>query len=249
MAGHNKWKQIKRKKAVVDARRGAKFTKLIKEITVAARDGGGDPDGNPRLRTAIEGAKAENMPADNIERAIKKGTGELEGVTYEEATYEGYGPGGVAIMVQVTSDNLNRTVAAVRHAFSKNGGSLGEPNSVGWLFEKRGQISVDATRYPEDAVMEAALNAGADDLSTDGDLHIVITQPTSLHAVREALTTGGVEVEEAALALVPTTTVHIEGKDAERLLRLMDALEEDEDVSQVFSNFDIDAATLAAVGG
>ena len=249
MAGHNKWKQIKRKKAVVDAKRGAKFTKLIKEITVAARDGGGDPDGNPRLRTAIDGAKAENMPADNIERAIKKGTGELEGVTYEEAIYEGYGPGGAAIMVQVTSDNLNRTVAAVRHAFSKSGGSLGEPNSVAWLFEKRGQISIDATRYPEDAVMEAALNAGADDMSTDGDLHVIVTQPTNLHAVREALTNGGVEVEEAALALVPTTTVLVEGKDAERLLKLMDTLEEHEDVSQVFSNFDIDAATLAAVGG
>ncbi|MDH3455265.1 MAG: YebC/PmpR family DNA-binding transcriptional regulator, partial [Gemmatimonadota bacterium] len=172
-----------------------------------------------------------------------------EGVTYEEAIYEGYGPGGAAIMVQVTSDNLNRTVAAVRHAFSKSGGSLGEPNSVAWLFEKRGQISIDATRYPEDAVMEAALNAGADDMSTDGDLHVIVTQPTNLHAVREALTNGGVEVEEAALALVPTTTVLVEGKDAERLLKLMDTLEEHEDVSQVFSNFDIDAATLAAVGG
>jgi YebC/PmpR family DNA-binding regulatory protein len=249
MAGHSKWKQIKRKKAVVDAKRGAKFTRLIKEITVAARGGGGDPAGNPRLRTAIEGAKAENMPADNIERAIKKGTGELEGVTYEEASYEGYGPGGAAIMVNVTSDNLNRTVAAIRHAFSKNGGSLGEPNSVAWLFEKRGQITVDAARYPEDTAMEAALEAGADDMTTDGDLHLIATQPTSLHAVREALTAQGVDVEEAVIAMIATTTVHVEGRDAERLLKLMDALEDDEDVAQVFSNFDIDAATIAAVGG
>ena len=161
MAGHSKWKQIKHKKAAADAKRGAKFTKLIKEITIAARQGGGDPDGNARLRTAILNAKAENMPADNIERAIKKGTGELEGVTYEEVVYEGYGPGGAAILVQVTSDNLNRSVASIRHLFSKHGGNLGEPNSVAWLFEKRGQIYIDATRYAEDATMEAALEAGA----------------------------------------------------------------------------------------
>jgi len=249
MAGHSKWKQIKRKKAVTDAKRGAKFTKLIKEITMAARDGGGDPVGNARLRTAIDSAKAENMPADNIERAIKKGTGELEGVTYEEATYEGYGPGGAAIMVQVTTDNLNRTVASIRHLFSKNGGSLGEPNSVAWIFEKRGQIYVDSTRYPEDLAMEAALNAGADDMVTEGDQHIITTESTHLHSVSEALHSAGIQIVESEVAMIPRTQVSIEGKDAEQLLRLMEALEDHEDVSHVFSNFDIDAETLAAVGG
>lgn len=249
MAGHSKWAQIKRKKAVTDAKRGALFTKLIKEITVAARQGGGDPDGNARLRTAIDTAKAANMPNDNIERAVKKGTGELEGVSYEEATYEGYGPGGAAIMIQVTTDNLNRTVAAVRHAFTKNGGNLGEPNSVAWLFDKWGQLWIDAGRYPEDTVLEAALEAGAEDMRTEGDQHIITTQPTELHAVRDALVAQGIEVARAEIALMPRTTARIEGKDAERLLRLMDALEDHEDVSQVFSNFDIDAETLAAVGG
>jgi len=249
MAGHSKWKQIKRKKAVTDAKRGAKFTKLIKEITIAARGGGGDPDGNPRLRTAIDAAKAENMPADNIERAIKKGTGELEGVTYEEATYEGYGPGGAALLVQVTTDNLNRSVASIRHLFSKNGGSLSEPNSVAWLFDKRGQLYLDAARYPEDVAMEAALDAGADDMVTEGDQHIISTEPTALHAVHEALRAKGIEPSEATLALIPRTTIQVEGKDAEQLLRLMDALEEHEDVGEVYSNFDIDAETLAAVGG
>ncbi|MDH3291807.1 MAG: YebC/PmpR family DNA-binding transcriptional regulator [Gemmatimonadota bacterium] len=249
MAGHSKWKQIKHKKAAADAKRGAKFTKVIKEITVAARQGGGDPAGNARLRTAIANAKAENMPADNIERAIKKGTGELEGVTYEEASYEGYGPGGVAIFVQVTSDNLNRTVAAIRHMFSRNGGSLGEPNSVAWLFDKRGLIYVDAARYPEDVTMEAALEAGADDLATEDDQHIITTQPTTLHAVRDALADRGIEPNEAEIGMMPTSTVRIDGKEAEQMLRLLDALEEHEDVSKVFSNFDIDAETLAAVDG
>lgn len=249
MAGHSKWAQIKRKKAVTDAKRGAAFTKLIKEITVAARQGGGDPAGNPRLRSAIDAAKAANMPNDNIERAVKKGTGELEGVNYEEATYEGYGPGGAAILLQVTSDNLNRTVASIRHLFSKHGGSLGEPNSVAWLFDKRGQLHVDAKRYPEDAVMEAAVEAGAEDMTSDGDEHLVTTQSTDLHAVLDALRTKGIEVESAEIAMVPTTTVTVEGRDAEVLLRLVDALEDHDDVSKVFSNFDIDAETLAAVEG
>ncbi len=249
MAGHSKWAQIKRKKAATDAKRGALFTKLIKEITVAARQGGGDPDGNPRLRTAIDTAKAANMPNDNIERAIKKGTGELEGVSYEEATYEGYGPGGAAILIQVTTDNLNRTVAAIRHIFSKNGGNLGEPNSVAWLFDKRGQLWVDAGRYPEDAAMEAALEAGAEDMTTEGDQHLIATQPTELHAVRDGLVARGIEVQQAEIAMIPRTTVQVEGKDAVQLLKLMDALEDHEDVSQVFSNFDIDAHTLATVGG
>ena len=248
MAGHSKWKQIKHKKAAQDAKRGARFTKLIKEITVAARQGGGDPDGNARLRTAIETAKANNMPADNIERAIKKGTGELEGVQYEEATYEGYGPGGAAIMVQVTSDNLNRTVASIRHLFSKNGGNLGAPNSVAWMFDKRGQVTVDATRFPEDTVFEPALEAGAIDIETEEGLHTITTDPADIHTVREALEANGVRVLDTEIAMVPQNTVTVEGKDAERLLKLADALEDDDDVSQVFSNFDIDQETLAAVG-
>lgn len=250
MAGHSKWKQIKRKKASVDAKRGAKFTKLIKEITVAARQGGGgDPEGNPRLRTAIEIAKAGNMPAENIERAIKKGTGELEGVVYEEATYEGYGPGGAAILIQVTSDNLNRSVAQIRHLFTKNGGNLGTPNSVAWMFDKRGLLYLNATRYQEDEVLEAALEAGADDMSTEGDLHVITTDPLLLHAVREALEASGLSISEAEIGMIPKSSVRVEGKEAEQLLRLADALEDDEDVSKVFSNFDIDPETLAAVGG
>jgi YebC/PmpR family DNA-binding regulatory protein len=249
MAGHSKWKQIKHKKAAADAKRGAKFAKLIKEITVAARHGGGDPAGNPRLRSAIDAAKGANMPADNIERAIKKGTGELEGMTYEEATYEGYGPGGAAIMVEVTSDNLNRTVAAIRHLFSKYGGNLGAPNSVAWMFEKKGQILIDGNRYPEDATMEAAAEAGADDITPEGDQHIVTTDPAALHAVQDALTARGIIAEDTEIAMVPTTTVRVEGKEAEQLLKLAEALEEHDDVSKVFSNFDIDADTLAAVSG
>ena len=249
MAGHSKWKQIKRKKASVDAKRGAKFTKLIKEITVAARQGGGDPDGNPRLRTAIEIAKAGNMPADNIERAIKKGTGELEGVVYEEATYEGYGPGGAAILIQVTSDNLNRSVAQIRHLFSKNGGNLGSPNSVAWMFDKRGLLYLDASQYQEDDVLEAALEGGADDMTTEGDQLVITTDPALLHSVREALETKGLAVADAEIGMIPKSNVKVEGKEAEQLLRLADALEDDDDVSKVFSNFDIDPETLAAVGG
>jgi YebC/PmpR family DNA-binding regulatory protein len=249
MAGHSKWKQIKHKKAAQDAKRGARFTKLIKEITVASRQGGGDPTGNARLRTAIENAKANNMPADNIDRAIKKGTGELAGVVYEEATYEGYGPGGAAIMVSVTSDNLNRTVASIRHLFSKNGGNLGAPNSVAWMFEKKGQLYLDAARYPEDDVLEAALEAGAEDVVTEFDQHVITTDPTSLNAVRDALESRGFTATEAEIAMIPQSTVAVEGKEAEQLLRLAEALEEHDDVSKVFSNFDIDQETLSAVGG
>jgi YebC/PmpR family DNA-binding regulatory protein len=249
MAGHSKWKQIKHKKAAQDAKRGARFTKIIKEITIAARQGGGDPEGNPRLRTAIENAKANNMPADNIDRAIKKGTGELEGVMYEEATYEGYGPGGAAIMVQVTSDNLNRTVASIRHLFSKNGGNLGAPNSVAWMFQKKGQLCLDAAKYPEDEVFELVLEAGAEDIATEQGQHLITTEPTQLEAIRATLETRGIVIEEAEIALIPLNTVKVESKEAERLLRLADALEEHDDVSKVFSNFDIDQETLAAVTG
>ena len=245
MAGHNKWSQIKRKKAANDAKRGAKFTKLIREITVAAREGGGDPAGNPRLRTAIDAARAQNMPTDNVERAIKKGTGELEGVNYDEATYEGFGPGGAAIIVEVTTDNLNRTVAEVRHIFSKRNGNLGAPNSVAWMFERKGQIYVDATKYDEDAALEAALDAGAEDLSREGDQFVITTDHTTLHTVNAALQSAGVAPDEAEIAMVPNNTVMIEGADAEQLLKLMEAIEEHDDVSKVFSNFDVDAETLA----
>ena len=249
MAGHSKWKQIKRQKAVTDAKRGVKFTKMIKEITVAARQGGGDPEGNARLRTAIETAKAGNMPAENIERAVKKGTGELEGVVYEEATYEGYGPGGAAILIQVTSDNLNRSVAQIRHLFSKNGGNLGTPNSVAWMFNKRGLLYLDAERFPEDDVLEAALEAGADDMTTEGDQHVITTDPTLLHSVREALEAKGLSVAEAEIGMIPQNNVMVEGKDAESLIKLTDALDDDDDVSKVFSNFDIAPETMAAMGG
>jgi YebC/PmpR family DNA-binding regulatory protein len=249
MAGHSKWKQIKHKKAAADAKRGAKFTKLIKEITIAARQGGGDPAGNARLRTAIDAAKAGNMPADNIDRAIKKGTGELEGVSYEDVTYEGYGPGGAAILIEATTDNANRTVAELRHIFTRHGGNLGSPNSVAWMFEKKGQMAVDAARYPEDAVMEAALEAGAEDLVRDGEQYVITTDPTALHAVVDALRAAGIRAEDPEIAMIPQNTVKVEGGDAERLLRLMEAIEEHDDVSKVFSNFDIDAETLAAVGG
>jgi len=246
MSGHSKWSQIKRKKAVTDAKRGAKFTKLIREITVAARQGGGDPDGNARLRTAIDAARAENMPADNIERGIKKGTGELEGVHYEEAMYEGYGPGGAAILVEVTTDNLNRSVAEIRHIFSRRGGNLGSPNSVAWMFERRGQICLDADKYDEEATLDAVLQAGAEDMSVEGSQYIVTTEHSSLHEVNGALRNAGFIPNDAEIAMIPTNTIQVSGDDAEKLLKLMEALEDNDDVSKVFSNFDIDAETLAA---
>jgi YebC/PmpR family DNA-binding regulatory protein len=245
MAGHSKWKQIKRKKAVTDARRASSWTKVIREITVAAKSGGGDPAGNPRLRTAIDAAKAVNMPWDNIDRAIKKGTGELEGSVYEELTYEGYGPGGAAIFIEATTDNPNRTVAEIRHAFSRNGGNLGATNSVAWMFDRKGQIYVDATRHAEDATLEAALDAGADDFTRDGDQYVITTQPGVIHAVQDALRANRVAVESAELARVPRNSVKVEGADAEQMLKLIEALEELDDVSKVFSNFDIDATALA----
>jgi YebC/PmpR family DNA-binding regulatory protein len=245
MAGHSKWKQIKRKKAVTDSRRASTWTKIIREITVAAKAGGGDPDGNPRLRLAIDGARAVNMPKENIERAIKKGTGELEGADYQELTYEGYGPGGAAIFIEATTDNPNRTVAEVRHAFSRNHGNLGASGSVGWMFDKKGQLYLDAGRFDEDALMEAALEAGAEDLTREGDQFVVATEPNAFHTVQAALTTRGFAVDQAELAMVPRNTVKVEGADAERILRLVEVLEELDDVSKVFSNFDIDAAQLA----
>ena len=245
MAGHSKWKQIKRKKAVTDARRASSWTKVIREITVAAKSGGGDPAGNPRLRTAIDAAKAVNMPNDNIDRAIKKGTGELEGSVYEELTYEGYGPGGAAIFIEATTDNPNRTVAEIRHAFSRNHGNLGATNSVAWMFDRKGQIYLDAGKYGEDSTLEAALDAGAEDFAREGDQYIVTTAPATLHTVQDALRARKFAIDSAELTMVPKNTVKVEGADAERILKLMEALEELDDVSKVSSNFDIDAAQLA----
>ena len=245
MAGHSKWKQIKRKKAVTDARRASSWTKVIREITVAARSGGGDPGGNPRLRTAIDAAKAVNMPWDNIDRGIKKGTGELEGSVYEELSYEGYGPGGAAIFIEATTDNPNRTVAEIRHAFSRNGGNLGATNSVAWMFDRKGQIYLDASKSDEDATLEAALDAGAEDFAREGDQYIVTTAPATFHAVQDALAGRKLAIDSAELTMVPRNTVRVEGVDAERILKLMEVLEELEDVSRVSSNFDIDAAQLA----
>ena len=247
MAGHSKWKQIKRKKAVTDQRRGAAFTKLIKEITIAAKQGGGDTAGNARMRTAIDTAKAANMPWDNIERAVKKGTGELEGVSYEDVTYEGYGPGGAAIFVECTTDNANRTVADLRNIFSKNGGNLGTTGSVAWMFDRRGQILVDAHRYDEDTAMEAALEAGALDFARDGDQFVVTTGVAEFHAVQEALRARKVEWDSAEIEMIPKSTVKVKGADAARLLRLMEAIEEHDDVAKVVSNFDVDEEALAGV--
>jgi YebC/PmpR family DNA-binding regulatory protein len=249
MAGHSKWKQIKRKKAVTDAKRGALFTRLIREITIAAKAGGGDAAGNPRLRTAIDAAKAENMPSDNIERAVKKGTGELEGVQYQEVTYEGYGPGGAAILIEATTDNPNRTVAEIRHQFSRNGGNLGAANSVSWMFDRKGQILLDAAKVDEDTAMEAALDAGADDFQRDADSYVVTTPAVRFHAVQDALTKKRLPIQSAELALIPKSTVKVEGADAKKLLNLMEALEELDDVAKVSSNFDIDAEAMAEVGG
>jgi YebC/PmpR family DNA-binding regulatory protein len=245
LAGHNKWKQIKRKKAVTDARRGAHFTKLIREITVAARAGGGDPDLNPRLRLAVDTAKAANMPGDNIERAIKKGTGALEGVSYQEITYEGYGPGGVALLIECVTDNTNRSVTAIRHTLERNGGNLGASGSVAWQFERKGQIYVNASRYSEDAVLEAALNAGAEDVKREDDSFLITTQPADFHQVQEGLRQAGLAFEEAELAMIAKNEVDVSGREAEKLLKLLDLLEEGDDVQKVHSNGNIDEKVMA----
>ena len=248
MAGHNKWKQIKRKKAVTDQRRSAVFTRLIREITIAAKQGGGDAGGDACLRTAIDAAKAENMPADNIDRAIKKGTGELAGVTYEEVTYEGYGPGGAALLIQATTDNPNRTVAEIRNVFQRHGANMAASNAVAWMFDRKGQIVVDA-KANEDATMEAALDAGAEDMEREGDSYLITTPPAQLHAIDQALRSKKLPVQSAEIAMVPKNTVKVEGSDAKKLLNLMEGLEEMDDVAKVFSNFDIDAEAMAAVTG
>ena len=248
MAGHSKWAQIKRKKAVNDTKRGQHFTKLIREITVAARAGGGDPGLNPRLRLAIDTAKAGNMPAENIERAVKKGTGELEGVEYQEITYEGYGPGGIALLVETLTDNPNRTVSEVRYVFSRQNGNMGTSGSVAWQFERQGQIYVDATRYDEDATLLAALEAGASDLRGEDDVYVVTTDLASFTQVQDELRRAGIAIESAELAMVPKNTVAVAGDDARKLLRLMDALDDLDDVQKVYANADIDEAVLAEAG-
>lgn len=240
MSGHSKWATIKRKKGAKDAQRGKIFSKLIKEITIAARHGGGDPNGNPRLRTAVDAAKAENMPASNIERAIKRGTGEIEGVTYEETHYEGYGPSGVAILVEVATDNRNRTTGEIRHAFSKNGGNLAEAGSVAWIFQSRGVIQVERSIVEEEKLIEIALEAGADDVSTDSpDSYEVVTSPSAFDKVKRALEAAGVAIAHAEHTKVPSNTVEVAEEDAGQLLRLIDVLEEHEDVQKVFANFQI----------
>ena len=245
MAGHNKWSKIKRKKGVNDARRGALFTKIIREITVAAREGGGSPDFNSRLRLAVDTAKAASMPAENIDRAIKKGTGELEGTRYDEVTYEGYGPGGVALFIECLTDNTNRTVADVRYALTKYDGSLGTEGSVAWQFDRKGQIVVDAGRYTEESVFEAAIEAGAEDVSGDGDEFVITADVSDFNSVRDAVREAGIEASSAELTRIAKNEVSVAGKDAEKLLRLLDTLEELDDVQKVHLNADIDEAVLA----
>jgi YebC/PmpR family DNA-binding regulatory protein len=245
VAGHSKWSKIKRKKAVNDAKRGAQFTKLIREITVAARQGGGNPDFNPRLRLAVDTAKGASMPLENIERAIKKGTGELEGVNYEEVTYEGYGPGGVALFIETLTDNQNRTVADIRHRLGKHNGSLGTSGSVAWQFERKGQIFVPAADHDEDAVFEAAIEAGAEDVVRDGDEFVVTTDLASFHEVQEGMKQAGIEFSQAEVSMIAQNEVAIAGSEAESLLKLLDALDDLDDVQKVHTNADIDDQILA----
>jgi YebC/PmpR family DNA-binding regulatory protein len=246
MSGHSKWATIKHKKGALDAKRGKIFTRLIKEITVAAKGGGGDPDGNPRLRTAIAAAKAENMPADNIKRAIQKGTGELEGANYEEIQFEGYGPGGVAVIVQCLSDNRNRAVSEIRHAFSKQGGNLGETGSVGYMFSKKGLVVVPKEAANEDKLTEIALEAGAEDLSGEGDYWEITTAPADFNAVNEAIKAAGIETVSAEITMIASTYTKLEGTAAAAMNRLLDALEDLDDTQNVYSNYDMDEEAVTA---
>lgn len=246
MSGHSKWHSIKHKKGAADARRGKLFTRIIKELTVAARDGGGDPDSNPRLRTVIADAKAANMPADNIRRAIRRGTGEEPGVHYEAVTYEGYGPGGAALLVEVLTDNKNRAVGEIRHLLTKHGGNLGSSNSVAWLFDKRGYVLVDREAVDEEALMTAAIDAGADDLRDDGGSWEIISAPESFDAVAEAVRALGIEPTSAQVAMLPQNSVVLEGKPARQMMKLMDALEDLDDTRHVWSNFDVSEKEIEA---
>jgi len=240
MSGHSKWSTIKRKKGKADAQRGKIFSKLIKEITVAAREGGGDPESNPRLRQVVQTAKSANMPADNIDRAIKKGTGELPGVTYEEVNYEGYGPGGIALLVEVATDNKNRTVADIRHILTRRNGHLGETGSVAWMFEQKGYIAVSKDACEEDQLMAVVLDAGAEDMKLEEDIYEIFTAPADFENVREALDEKKIPYTEAELTKFPQSTIKLDGKNAEQALILMEELEDQEDVQHVYTNFDID---------
>jgi len=248
MSGHSKWATIKHKKGALDAKRGKIFTRLIKEITMAAK-AGGDPEKNPRLRTAVAAAKAENMPGDNIKKAIQRGTGELPGVTYEEITFEGFGPGGAAVMIEVTTDNRNRTVSEIRHAFSKNGGNMGAAGSVAHMFSKKGDIVIPKTAAKEDDLMNIVLEAGADDLQDSGEHWEIITDPGSFEAVVEAVKAAGITPESAEVTMLPANYVKLEGQQANTMIRLMEALEDHDDVQNVYSNFDIDQKDMEEVAG
>jgi YebC/PmpR family DNA-binding regulatory protein len=248
MSGHSKWATIKHKKGALDAKRGKIFTRLIKEITIAAKSGG-DPDTNPRLRTAIAAAKAENMPADNIKRAIQRGTGELPGATYEEFSLEGYGPGGVAILVDISTDNRNRTVSEIRHVFGKNGGNMAEAGAVSWMFHKKGDIAIPKSAAKEDDLMAIVLDAGAEDLRDDGDNWEVLSDPSAYEAVLEAVKKAGIQPASSSVAMIPQNYIKIEGQAANTMIRLMEALEEHDDVQNVHSNFDIDQKLLEEVAG
>ena len=248
MSGHSKWASIKHKKGAMDAKRGKIFTRLIKEITVAARLGGGDAEGNPRLRTAILGAKAENMPKENIERAIKKGTGELEGVSYEEANYEAYGPGGVAVLIDCLTDNKNRTVADIKHICDRHAGRLGEPGCVSWMFEKKGVIVFDKEKAEEEQLLELALEAGAEDVKEEDTQFEVITDTADFDAVKKAFDDAGFAYNIAEVTMVPQNTIKLEGKKARQMLEFMEALEEHDDISHVSANFDIPDEVMEAIG-
>ncbi len=247
MSGHSKWSSIKHKKGAADAKRGKIFTKLIKEITVAARMGGGDPDGNPRLRSAIAAAKAENMPKENIDRGIKKGTGELEGVSYEEANYEGYGPGGVAVLVDCLTDNKNRTVADIKHLFERHGGNLGEPGCVAWMFEQKGLIIFEKDKVDEEELFDLALEAGAEDVREEDTEFEVITEPSDLESVKQAIDDAGLSYTLAEVTKIPQNTVTVDGKKAQQTLNLMQSLEDHDDVSHVYANCDIPDDVMEAL--
>lgn len=240
MSGHSKWSTIKRKKGAADAKRGKLFSKLIKEITIAARQGGGDPGGNPRLRTVVEKARAANMPNDNIERAIRRGTGELEGTTYEETTYEGYGPNGVAMLIETMSDNKKRTVAEIRHIMTKGGGTLGEAGCVSWLFQRKGVLVFDKASIDQEKVMDISIDAGAEDIKDSEETLDVITKPDDFERVKKACENAGLKPVEADIQMIPQSTVRLEGEDAAKMLKLMEALEDHDDVRNVYANFDID---------
>jgi YebC/PmpR family DNA-binding regulatory protein len=245
MSGHSKWSSIKHKKATTDARRGKLFTKLIRELTSAARAGGGTSESNPRLRTAVATAKSSNMPSDTIQRAIKKGTGELPGEVYEEMTYEGYGAGGVAVLVDVLTDNKKRTVAEVRHLFAKHGGNLGENGCVAWMFDRKGFLTVDVTQIEEDDLLEIVLEAGGDDLKVEGDSYEIYAAPEAFEDVRSALEERGITPGMAEITMMPQNTVEVDGKQAEQILRFMDALEDNDDVRKAYANFDISDEVMA----